>query len=924
MEITDELRVLVTAEVDKAVQNLNSLDKKTEKTKNSFEELGKAMGAALLARAVINFGKESAEAYSKSQQTLSVLNSTLKATGAETWTSSQQLQNMAKSLQDVTNYSDDSVMSMQSVLLGFKNIKGDNFEQATKAILDMSTVMKMDLGSAAQTVGKALDDPVNGLDSLKRQGFAFTDQQKSQLKAMVAVGDYAGAQNVILKELATTYGGAAAAAQDGLAKAKNDMEDVSKSIGSILLPEVQSIASEAAKFLKYMSETDAGTKRFIVTAAGLLALAPAAIIGINAMNTALIALSANPAFAVIGVATIALAAGTTALLNYKNAWGDLTTQITSNKNQSDALLKSYAQNNDKKKLDEKTTEDLIKIYPELRGQIKAYTTTVEEASKAVENLVNQKLLDAESSGIKRYLSDLNGIADQQIHVNKLKSSGNSMDAAAAKEQEAQLEAMKNLAETDRKYVNDKIKSLGKMLEYDGRIINIPVEPVVGENGANTESGKKTWQEWFKSITKLPESVVIKTGNDASKQYLSALEAPITADHRVSDLLYQKFDVSGELKKEQSSMQKTLTEMFAIDPSKINLPFEEQDQVVQNLITEYQNLGQEIKRAEGQKEVVSYIGDLRNQVNTFGKSEDDLAISTALANGATADQITMIIDLQHQLKQSEAAASGWEAVMTLAIEDQLNDWDKFDEKTNKVIAKLGADLASLSFDSAISGLTSLGEAFGEGKNASESLSAALADMSQKILDQLPTLFLQAGLQLIADGQWAIGLGFVGAAASSAVIDGYVKGKTSDTSSSDTEADALGGAYGTSGRIAFAKGGTFTNAIVSDPTFFRFASGGGFGNGVMGEAGPEAVMPLTRGSDGSLGVSLYGDDGSGSQEASFVINIYNNSGEEVSSSTTTDANGNKSVDVVIGVMNQAVAAGRLDKTIGGRFGLKVRGV
>ena len=59
--------------------------------------------------------------------------------------------------------------------------------------------------------------------------------------------------------------------------------------------------------------------------------------------------------------------------------------------------------------------------------------------------------------------------------------------------------------------------------------------------------------------------------------------------------------------------------------------------------------------------------------------------------------------------------------------------------------------------------------------------------------------------------------------------------------------------------FAKGGAFTNAIYSSPTLFRFAQGGAFRNGVMGEAGPEAVMPLTRDSAGRLGVRSSGGGG-----------------------------------------------------------------
>lgn len=52
--------------------------------------------------------------------------------------------------------------------------------------------------------------------------------------------------------------------------------------------------------------------------------------------------------------------------------------------------------------------------------------------------------------------------------------------------------------------------------------------------------------------------------------------------------------------------------------------------------------------------------------------------------------------------------------------------------------------------------------------------------------------------------------------------------------------------------FAKGGAFTNSVVNKPTAF----GTGTGVGVMGEAGPEAIMPLTRTSDGQLGVKSMG--------------------------------------------------------------------
>lgn len=58
------------------------------------------------------------------------------------------------------------------------------------------------------------------------------------------------------------------------------------------------------------------------------------------------------------------------------------------------------------------------------------------------------------------------------------------------------------------------------------------------------------------------------------------------------------------------------------------------------------------------------------------------------------------------------------------------------------------------------------------------------------------------------------------------------------------NALGAAY-YKGMKMFASGGAFTNSVVSNATMFPL--------GVMGEAGPEAIMPLTRTADGSLGVT-----------------------------------------------------------------------
>lgn len=92
------------------------------------------------------------------------------------------------------------------------------------------------------------------------------------------------------------------------------------------------------------------------------------------------------------------------------------------------------------------------------------------------------------------------------------------------------------------------------------------------------------------------------------------------------------------------------------------------------------------------------------------------------------------------------------------------------------------------------------------------------------------------------------------------------------------DAVGGAIAgglnglLSGVFPFEKGGGFTQGrvmpfarggIVSAPTLFPMRNG----RGLMGEAGPEAIMPLTRGADGRLGVQSAG----GGRAVSVTVNV-----------------------------------------------------
>lgn len=124
-----------------------------------------------------------------------------------------------------------------------------------------------------------------------------------------------------------------------------------------------------------------------------------------------------------------------------------------------------------------------------------------------------------------------------------------------------------------------------------------------------------------------------------------------------------------------------------------------------------------------------------------------------------------------------------------------------------------------------------------------------------------------------------------------------------------AKALGG--------SFAKGGIFANGmpltafagggVLTQPVLFPMANG----MGLAGEAGPEAIMPLKRGMDGTLGVSGGGT----------IVNIMAPAGAETEARSRKTAAGETIIDVMIADRLQKIlGSGKLDRNFGAIYGLK----
>ena len=122
-------------------------------------------------------------------------------------------------------------------------------------------------------------------------------------------------------------------------------------------------------------------------------------------------------------------------------------------------------------------------------------------------------------------------------------------------------------------------------------------------------------------------------------------------------------------------------------------------------------------------------------------------------------------------------------------------------------------------------------------------------------------------------------------------------------------------------------SYSNSIVSEPTLFGFDRLTPFARGgIMGEAGPEAVMPLVRTSGGNLGVRA---EGTGNITPQINIQVINQTGTNATAEVQQQRNAQGGMDVVVLLKREMASdiarGGVLDQTIRGRYGVKpvVRG-
>jgi len=957
MQVTDELRVLVEAEVARAIENFKKFSDGVENSEKKTASLGEALdslskksliisgvlgGAGI---AAVKFAGENEKLklslknmLSSAEEAASVFEDWRKL-GASPGLNTDEVFSLGKAMVNMgkdTRYATSTIEMLGNIAAGtgvsFGEISG-SFEHV-RAVGNLTT---RDLVSLQQKgipivkqLAKEMGTSEDGIKKLAAEGkIGFSDLERAFKSMTSPGGQFAGMMNELSGTVLEKFSTATADAKQALA-----------AFGETLLPIAADLLDGASSILHGITDMDEGTKRFVLGMGGVIAVSGPVVKAIMAIKTAMTAAMANPYMLAIAGVITAVSVVTGLVYKQANAYEDLQREIKETDRASKELLASYSDGNDEKILDEKTTRELIKLYPELSGEIKANNTTVKEAIELQKKLNAEKVVESQSGRMKKLIRDQEEYRSILIRIRELEEAAKRPDPGfgideltrTLEENIRQRDVLMHRIHEQQEEINEVLSPVGKRYTLHGAVIDIPVTASVTVDMSELEEPpaelvklKKTWQEWFSEIAKVDPALFVDSGAKAAQLYIANFERGLTAQTSIAEALDQQLDIAPILRSRQSDVQNALVELLSIDPEQINQPFELMDKSIQALITEYRKLGEEAKTLEDRMSIEDTLKNLKEEYQTLSdevqgltKDKYDLALITMKAAGATDIEIEKAEELIESIRElsnaTEKAELSFEEFLSRHIADKLSSiFPELEEQAAEAFANISTQLSMMSFDGLLDGLSAIGEAFALGENAAENFKDAMADMAQQILNQLPNMFLQAGLQLIAQRQLPLGLGFIAASGTSALIGGFVSG----TIAKETEAvkNAHGNVFSANGIIPYAHGGSFTNQIVNSPTYFRH--GGKLG--VMGEAGPESIMPLRRMANGDLGVAAQGGGGN------VNINIINYTGADAKQEEHTDAEGNKQIDVIIGSMiNNHISSGNADRALSSRYGIRAGGV
>ncbi|GKQ01291.1 phage tail tape measure protein [Klebsiella quasipneumoniae] len=238
-------------------------------------------------------------------------------------------------------------------------------------------------------------------------------------------------------------------------------------------------------------------------------------------------------------------------------------------------------------------------------------------------------------------------------------------------------------------------------------------------------------------------------------------------------------------------------------------------------------------------------DLQRDFSRGEISEDLYKQQTEALQAALAERLAI---QEEYYKKTDEQQSDWRAGISDSLmnyADQAADLSSMSATATSEILNNVTNSISTNMTDLLTGATSF-------KDGMSNIFMSLGETVIKTLIQMATQALITKAIMASFGGGAGGLfgSLFGGASGGASV-----GSAIQSAGANFSFNALGGVYDSPSLSAY------SNGVYSTPQYFAFAKGAG----VFGEAGPEAIMPLTRGADGSLGVKAVGRESPAVQNA-----------------------------------------------------------
>lgn len=282
--IPEILEMIIKADADDAKRALNELEAQVDSVRESTDNANKSSAAllstqgrsstslktlsrnlagtiaqyvsfGLILRQVASFMIKANAAAEEENIGFARLQSVIEATGRAAETSARQIDAMVDKLELYSNADKQAAMDAAASLAIMESVPTSLFEQIFDTANDLSRVVGQDIGSAITTIGRAMEEPVEGMTRLRRQGIFITKELQSQIAELVEQNRLYDAQKLLLDEIQERVAGTAEKMADaaGMQSLMVALDRYYGSVGQLANSAAQPVTDAAADTVNFFT-----------------------------------------------------------------------------------------------------------------------------------------------------------------------------------------------------------------------------------------------------------------------------------------------------------------------------------------------------------------------------------------------------------------------------------------------------------------------------------------------------------------------------------------------------------------------------------------------------------------------------------------------------------------------------------------------